>query len=336
MTCGPVMMDIEGLELTGEDRQMLAHPLIGGVILFTRNYHSPAQLQALTAQIHGVKSPSLIIAVDQEGGRVQRFRAPFFELPPMATLGRLYDEDAYQARQLAEDCGWLMACELRNVGVDLDFAPVLDLDYGCSAVIGDRAFHQQAEVVAELACALIAGLHSGGLSTCGKHFPGHGAVTGDSHHELPVDARSRAEIERDLLPFRAAMRQGLESIMTAHVVTTCEDQVPVSFSSQWLTRILREDLGFKGIIFSDDLSMQGAALDGGITEKVSRALQAGCEFLPICNDRAAVIELCDSNFVAPPSRSFASLRALHPVPLDYQHTSRFTATRQALQDLKPA
>lgn len=293
MTLGPVMLDIAGTSLSAEDREILAHPNVGGVILFGRNFESPAQLRELTAEIHGLRQPELVIAVDQEGGRVQRFRAGFTPLPPMHLLGRHYDMERDRALQLAETCGWLMAAELREAGVDLSFAPVLDLDYGLSEVIGDRAFHREPEAVARLAGRFAEGMRHAGMGAVGKHFPGHGGVTADSHHALPEDRRPYADLLDDMRPYELLIREGLAGIMAAHVVYARLDSVPAGFSSWWLGTELRVRLRFQGAIFSDDLSMAGAAIAGSPEQRARLSLKAGCDVVLVCNDRpaaAAVIE----------------------------------------------
>jgi beta-N-acetylhexosaminidase len=252
------MLDVEGKQLNDSDRRRLCHPLTGGVILFSRNYESPRQLEELTSEIHRLRSPPLLIAVDHEGGRVQRFREGFTRLPPMRALGAVWDEHPQRARHLARDAGYVLAAELRAHGVDLSFTPVLDLDFGNSAVIGNRAFHSQPEAVIELAGALIEGLALAGMAACGKHFPGHGFIAADSHTDVPVDPRSFAQIEAaDLIPFRELGARGLSSVMPAHVIYPDVDDQPAGFSKIWLSQILRSQMKFQGVIFSDDLSMEG-------------------------------------------------------------------------------
>src|SRR5688572_3395332 len=312
MPLGPVVIDVEGLELTDEDRRRLAHPLTGGVILFARNYEGPEQLQRLTAAIHAVREPSLVIAVDHEGGRVQRFKKGFTALPPMRTLGVEWDRSRQEARRLAHETGYVLAAELRAHGVDLSFAPVLDVDHGGSSIIGDRAFHADPEAVAELAAAVVQGLKEAGMGAVGKHFPGHGYVRADSHLELPVDERAYADIElADLVPFVRLMRAGLPAIMPAHVVYSQVDSRPAGFSPAWLKRILRDELGFDGLVFSDDLSMEGARTAGGIVDRVDAALGAGCDMVLVCNDAAAVDALYGSFSYAMPAVGLARLARLH-------------------------
>jgi beta-N-acetylhexosaminidase len=293
VTLGPLMVDVAGLELTPEDREVLRHPLVGSVILFTRNYQTPSQLRQLVADIHAVRNPSLIVAVDQEGGRVQRFRPEFSLLPPPRRMGHAYDLDAKQGLQLARSMGWLMAAELRAHGVDLSFAPCVDLDYGVSEVIGDRAFHAKPAAVAELALAYMAGMKDAGMAATAKHFPGHGAVIADSHKSLPVDRRAWNELGDDLLPYRRLIANGLPGVMVAHVLFPAVAPEPASLSRRWVQNALREELRFEGAVFTDDLSMGGAAEYGDIVARASAALDAGCDVLPVCNDRASVSQLLD-------------------------------------------
>lgn len=312
MPLGPVMLDVAGIELGPDDLRRLLHPLTGGVILFSRNYESPEQLAGLTARIHALRSPALIVAVDHEGGRVQRFRRGFTVIPPMRALGRIWDRSSQQAKRLAQDIGFIIAAELRAHGVDLSFTPVLDLDYGASSVIGDRAFHADPYAVSELARALIHGLKEAGMSAVGKHFPGHGHVRADSHREVPVDDRPYAEIEAlDLVPFVRLAGAGLGGVMPAHVIYPQVDRQPAGFSSVWLKTVLRERLHFEGSIFSDDLSMAGASVAGGMAERVQAALEAGCDMALVCNDAAAVDALYASFHHTPSPVSLARLARLH-------------------------
>ena len=295
MSLGPVMVDLQGLELQPDEREMLQHPAVGGVILFSRNYESPEQVRALTAQLHAIRQPPLMIAVDQEGGRVQRFRDGFFRLPPVGRLGALYDEDRARGLNTACEAGWLMASEILSVGVDLSFAPVLDLDRGVSAVIGDRAFHRDPEAVTELALAYQRGMHEAGMASVGKHFPGHGAVVADSHHDLPEDSRSYADLEmEDMIPFQRLSVNGMNGVMVAHVLYSHIDNQPAGFSSYWLRGVLRRTLGFQGVIFRDDLSMGGAEWAGDQVQRAQLALQAGCDMVLVCNQPERAAEVVES------------------------------------------
>ena len=288
---GPLMVDVGGLELTAEDREVLKHPLIGGLILFTRNYRDPEQLAALCMDILAVKKPRLLLAVDHEGGRVQRFRVGFTRIPAMRTLGKLYEEDAAKAGAEAREHGLTIGRELAAFGIDLCFAPVLDRDYGVSTVIGDRAFDQDSDRIIELARSFRTGLNAAGLVATGKHYPGHGAVSADSHHELPVDRRSLDELQKDMVPFEALIKDGIESLMMAHVRYTSVDQAPASLSKIWIQDNLRKRLKYTGAIFCDDLSMGGAAVVGTMEERARLAFEVGCDMLPVCNDRPATIAL---------------------------------------------
>jgi beta-N-acetylhexosaminidase len=289
------MLDLEGTSLTSEERELLDHPAVGGVILFSRNYADPAQLRAFTADIRAATARALLIAVDQEGGRVQRFRHGFTRFPPARTLGQLHATDAEAARAAAADLGWLLATEVREAGLDFSFAPVLDLDYGCSTVIGDRAFAAEVAAVTELAGAWMKGAQSAGMATCGKHFPGHGGVAEDSHAECPVDRRSLEELRAaDLQPFQRLVAAGLDAIMPAHVVYPAVDARPAGFSAIWLKQILRGELGFQGVIFSDDLSMAAAEVAGSYPERARAALAAGCDMVILCNNRLAALAVVDA------------------------------------------
>jgi beta-N-acetylhexosaminidase len=282
------MVDIAGPELSAEDVRVLAHPMVGSVLLFTRNYINPRQAAALTAAIRALRTPHLLIAVDHEGGRVQRFREGFTRLPAARLLGRRFDEDRRDALGLAQSVGWLMASELRAVGVDFSFAPCIDLDYGVSEIIGDRAFHSDPDSVAALAVATMAGMREAGMAAIAKHFPGHGAVVADSHIALPVDRRAFADLEADIRPYRPLIDNNLPGIMAAHVVFPAVDALPASLSKRWITGVLRGELGFHGCVFADDLSMAGAAAFGDVIARAELALAAGCDVLPICNDRQSV------------------------------------------------
>jgi len=279
---GPVMLDVIGTRLTDDDIHRIQHPLTGGVILFARNYENRKQLVALTEEIHSVR-PGVLIAVDHEGGRVQRFKTDgFTKLPAMRTLGELWDRDVLAAIKAATDVGFVLAAELRACGIDLSFTPVLDLDYGESGVIGDRAFHRDPRVVSLLAKSLNHGLALAGMANCGKHFPGHGFVRADSHIDIPIDERKlKTILNEDAAPY-GWLGMGLAAVMPAHVIYPEVDKHPAGFSKKWLS-ILRRDMGFQGVIFSDDLSMEGASVAGSVVDGAHAALSAGCDMVLICN-----------------------------------------------------
>jgi len=284
MLHGPVMVDLLGTELSAEDRELLLHPATGGVILFSRNFASPQQVHRLVQEIHKLRSPHLLVAVDQEGGRVQRFREGFTRLPPAACYEQRCGQNPRAARQAARELGWLMAAELRAVGIDFSFAPVLDLDFGVSNVIGDRAFAPTPDLVGQLAGAWMLGAREAGMVSVGKHFPGHGGVTADSHLDLPIDGRALDELmQQDLRPFARLIDNGLEGIMPAHVIYSACDGAPAGFSRFWLQDVLRDRLGFTGVIFSDDLSMAAAEHAGCYAERARAALRAGCDMVLVCN-----------------------------------------------------
>ena len=288
---GPLVVGLSGPVLTPEEREMLIHPLIGGVILFDRNHETPEQLRMLIAAVRTVRSP-LVVSVDQEGGRVQRLRAGFTRLPPLGWLGGLYERMPAEALAAARELGWLMAAELRGVDIDASFAPVLDVA-GNAEIIGSRAFHEDPGVVAALAKTYVAGMHEAGMGATGKHFPGHGSVRGDSHLELPCDARPlEAIVAHDLQPF-VALAPDLAAVMTAHVVYPEACTLPASFSIYWIETVLRRQLGFDGAVVSDDLEMAGALVMGDVCARAEQALAAGCDLLPVCNDPAAVVRLLD-------------------------------------------
>jgi beta-N-acetylhexosaminidase len=300
MTLGRVMLDLSGLELAVAEKEMLRHPLAGGVILFARNFESTRQLAALTGEIRALREPELLIAVDHEGGRVQRFQEGFTRIPPMRALGEGWGKNPSQARATAEATGYVIAAELRSHGVDFSFTPVLDVDFGSSGVIGDRAFSDRPGAITELAGALIAGLAAGGSASVGKHFPGHGYASADSHVAVPVDERELREIEAaDLVPYRGLIARGLSGVMPAHVIYPRVDRLPAGFSRVWLKDILRKRLGFDGMIFSDDLSMEGASVAGGVQERAEAALDAGCDMLLLCNAPEAAGKLLEGLKASP-------------------------------------
>jgi len=290
MALGPVMLDLEGYSLTPADRTLLREPAVGGVILFARNYESPAQLSDLVAGIRAVRTPPLLIAVDHEGGRVQRFREGFTAIPPMRDLGRQYDSDMNAALALARTAGWLIASELRAVDIDLSFAPCVDLDWGLSEVIGNRAFHRSPGVVSELSSAFCRGMRDGGMAAVAKHFPGHGAVVADSHEQLPVDRRSYGDLLDDMRPYEKLIgARQLAGVMLAHIVYSELDPVPAGFSPYWIQNQLRQQLGFDGAVFCDDLSMKATKKFGSMARRARLALDSGCDMILICNDRPAAM-----------------------------------------------
>ena len=315
MTLGPVMLDLCGTELSADERELLRHPQVGGVILFARNFESTQQLIALTQAIHAARQPPLLIAVDHEGGRVQRFREGFTRIPPMRSLGEIWTEHPQRARRLAHQIGYVMGAELRACGVDFSFAPVLDLDYGESQVIGDRAFHRDPQGVADLAHPLMLGWKEAGMAAVGKHFPGHGFVIADSHLAIPVDERDYADLlTDDIEPFRQMVDYGLPAIMPAHVIYPKVDDLPAGFSAKWLKGVLRGELGFDGVIFSDDLSMEGAKAGGDVLTRGQAALASGCDMVLLCNDPASAKTLLDGLKATMPPVSLARLTRMHGKP----------------------
>jgi beta-N-acetylhexosaminidase len=319
---GPVMIDVAGLTLSPGEREMLAHPLVGGVILFKRNYESLEQLQLLTAEIRAVRDPALLIAADHEGGRVQRFREGFTRIPPMAAIGHVFDSNPALADNLAHAAGVVIGSELLSAGVDFSFTPVLDVDFGSSSVIGDRAFHSDPEVVERLAVQLVRGLAAVGVAAVGKHFPGHGFVRADSHTAVPVDEREMADIAaKDLLPYRGLIAAGLAGVMPAHVIYPKVDPRPAGFSPVWLKDILRRDLAFDGMIFSDDLSMEGASVAGDVVARARAAFDAGCDMVLVCNAQEEAAKL---------------LRGLGPIAMDARRARRMRGGGRSAADYGPA
>jgi beta-N-acetylhexosaminidase len=280
-----VVADVVGTVLTDEDRERLRHPAAGAVILFSRNYESPEQLISLCEDIKRLREPELPVCVDHEGGRVQRFRQGFTAIPPMRELGRLWDRDREAATQAARAAAYVIGAELGAHGIDFSFAPVLDLDYGGSSVIGDRALHYDPNAVGALAAAIVQGFADAGMAAVGKHFPGHGFATADTHHDAARDERAFAEIfKKDIAPYRATFQAGLAGVMPAHVIYPRCDAEPAGYSRYWLQDVLRGKLGFEGLIFSDDLSMAGASAVGGPPERARAALAAGCDMVLLCNN----------------------------------------------------
>ncbi|QHG64094.1 beta-N-acetylhexosaminidase [Pseudomonas putida] len=325
---GALMVDIDGKRLTPEDRQLLRQPEVAGLILFARNIEHPRQVSELCQSVRDIR-PDLIIAVDQEGGRVQRIRKGFVRLPSMAQIAR-----SDNAERLAEHCGWLMATEVLAIGIDISFAPVLDLDYGRSAVIGERAFGRDPERVAVLAGAFIRGMNAAGMAACGKHFPGHGWVEVDSHVAIPTDTRSLEELRgADLVPF-ARLSWQLEAMMPAHIIYSKVDNKPAGFSKRWIQEILRGELGFEGLIFTDDLSMKGASGVGDIADRVESAFRAGCDVGLVCNDRASAelaLEKAQCMQVKPSPR-LARMRGFSFARTDYRQQPRWVEALGALRE----
>jgi len=330
MKAGAVMFDLAGPRLGAEEKELLRDPSAGGVILFSRNFESPRQLRALTGEIRAQR-PELLIAVDHEGGRVQRFTEGFTRIPPMRLLGEHWDTDADGARALAEAIGYVIAVELRSHGVDFSFAPVLDVDFGSSSVIGDRAFSDEPAVIAALAGAFVAGLAAGGAASVGKHFPGHGYVKADSHLDVPVDKRSLAEIEAsDLHPYRELIAGGLTGVMPAHVIYPEVDSRAAGYSRVWLQDILRGRMGFRGMIFSDDLSMEGASVAGGPADRARAAIEAGCDMVLVCNAPQAVPGVLEALKDRPPDPGrLARMRSSGSLGPDARYAQAVRAVREA-------
>jgi beta-N-acetylhexosaminidase len=287
------MIDLRGTAVDAEEREWLRSPLVGGVILFSRNFASLEQLEALVDDIHAIRAPALLVTVDQEGGRVQRFRDPFYRLPALRTLGHLYDEDPAGALKTATAFGWLMAAELRAVGVDMSFAPVVDLDLGLAEVIGDRALHSDARAVSALARRFAAGAKRAGMAITAKHFPTHAGALSDSHTERAVDRRSLDELRDDLRPYRDLIRNGLPAVMVAHVSFPAVDAKPASLSKRWIEGQLRGELDFTGAVITDDVGMAGASAGGSVEERVALALDAGCDLVLLCNSPERVPAVLD-------------------------------------------
>lgn len=336
MSLGPLILDLESTVLNDEERELLLHPMVGGVIVFSRNIESYNQLSSMLSSIRECRS-ELLICVDQEGGRVQRCREGFTRIPPMQIFHGLHCQNPQQAEQLAEDCGWLLASEVIACGFDFSFAPVLDVDDDHCSVIGDRAFSHEPERVALLGQAFIRGMQDAGMSVTGKHFPGHGSVVADSHLELPVDSRSWDEIAmHDLVPFQM-LSQKLDAVMPAHILFDQIDDQPVGFSSRWLKGVLRKQLGFEGVIFSDDLTMEGASVVGSYEERARLALEAGCDAVLVCNNRQgalAVLNSLEAEAVSP-SKRLGTMRAKRYIDrVALETSSRWQATVKRLLEME--
>jgi beta-N-acetylhexosaminidase len=331
---GPVVLDPAGPALGDDDRKRLLHPAAGGVILFAHNYESPQQLLALTEEIARLRDPELPICVDHEGGRVQRFAQGFTAIPPMRRLGVLWDRDKEKAKRSARAVGTVIAAELGAHGVDFSFAPVLDLDYGSSTVIGHRAFHYDPTAVGALAAQLIEGLAGGGMAAVGKHFPGHGFVAVDSHHAVPCDERPLKDLLRkDVLPYRAAIKAGLAAVMPAHVIYPQADPEPAGYSRYWLQEVLRGKLGFEGLIFSDDLSMEGASTAGGVAERARAALAAGCDQVLLCQKPREQEHLLESLASIPVALPERVERMRRRGGRDYRKSVAYREALETIQDI---
>jgi len=326
---GPLMLDVSGFELTHEEIDILDHPLVGGLILFSRNYHDQKQLSDLVRHIRSVTRNDLVIATDHEGGRVQRFRQEFSKIPAMGSIAVRSNENSQRTGYLCEQFGWLMAAELLAFDIDISFAPVLDI-HGVSEVIGDRSFHQQPQQIVELASEFIKGMHRAGMRATGKHFPGHGNVLEDSHIAMPVDNRSREQIfALDMAIFKSIHQQGLlDAVMPAHVIYPDVDNLPAGFSETWIKQILRQELAFNGVVFSDDLSMQGAAQMGNIVERAELAIAAGCDMVLVCNDPNGAANVIDGL----PSNMGLNINSLDRIKSLRKTTSSDYTTLKKTQD----
>ncbi len=312
MSLGPLMVGIKGLALDEVETELLRHPSVGGVILFTRNFHSIEQLNSLVKNIHDLRQPHLIVAVDHEGGRVQRFREEFTVLPAVRELGKRFDLDKEEALNDTESWGWLMAAELRSVGIDISFAPVLDIDRQISQVIGDRAFHSDIDAISRLAFRYVKGMKEAGMAATAKHFPGHGGVSPDTHTECAVDERSYDVIvEQDLRPFLHMIESGLPAIMMSHVIYNQVDSWPASLSTIWIKQILRQRFGFQGVVFSDDLCMEGCGIAGNMLERTRAALDAGNDMVLICNDFEVIQKVVSSLSFEPDPLATSRLARMH-------------------------
>jgi beta-N-acetylhexosaminidase len=338
------MISLRGTTLAADERQWLAAPVVGGAILFSRNFENLSQLRALVDEIHSIRNPALLVTVDQEGGRVQRFGAPFSVLPPMRTLGHLYDADPEAALAAARAFGWLMAAELRAVNIDMSFTPVVDLDRGLAAVIGDRALHNSAEAVSRLALQFNEGAQEAGMAITAKHFPTHAGAASDSHTEIATDRREYVELFEDLRPYRQLIEAGLQAVMVAHVIFPALDPLPASLSRWWITKQLRGELDFHGAIISDDVNMAGAAGIGDLAARVERALDAGCDLVLVCNVADEIPRLLETfrDYVNPASqlrlmrlrgRQHSEWERVHETP-EWRQARRLIAALAARPKLK--
>lgn len=336
-TLGPVVLDIEGIELQAEEKEILGHPQVGGLILFTRNFEDSKQIAELVKSIRDVRE-ELVICVDHEGGRVQRFRKDFTVLPAMQSLGMEHQEQSELAKNHATELGWLMASELLSHDIDLSFAPILDLDESFSDIIGDRAFSNDPDIATTLAEAFIDGMHEAGMAATGKHFPGHGGVKADSHLELPVDNRTLEVLEqRDIIPYTRLLDK-LDAVMSAHIQFPEIDEALVSFSSFWIKHYLKKNMGYQGIVFSDDLTMEGAAGVGDYDARAKLALEAGCDVVLVCNNAAGAIRVIESLEGDPQQydvRSIAALRAKKRESFEeLKNNSRWKLAQEIVEKLK--
>ena len=326
---GPVMLDVAGLSLAQQEQEKINHPNTGAVILFSRNYQNPEQVTQLITSIRNARNGDILIAVDQEGGRVQRFQNGFTRLPPASWYSN--------TPELAESAGWLMATELLSVGVDFSFAPVLDIDCGISQIIGDRSFSSDPDLATQLASLFRKGMHTAGMAATGKHFPGHGAVALDSHLTLPIDTRDLDSIRaKDFLPFIQLIKDGLEGIMPAHVLYPNIDPNPAGFSAFWIQQILRQELKFKGTVFSDDLSMAGAATAGDYPDRARLAQEAGCDMLLVCNNPVAAEQVLDALPITDDPLREQRLRRMQGKPGDskaYKNTEKWRQTSLLINQL---